>query len=75
MELKLNSMEEQVKSLKDQMASLEKGVLGKVQDTDNVMREVSTDIKALEQVFKKILPGFVENVNELSRITSNLKKK
>lgn len=75
MELKLASMEEQIKSLKSDFDSLHKGILGKITDTDTVMREVSTDIKALEQVFKKILPGFVENVNELSRITQSFKKK
>jgi len=75
MELKLASMEEQIKGLKSDFDTLQKGVLGKISDTDTIMREVSTDIKALEQVFKKILPGFVENVNELSRITQNLKKK
>lgn len=75
MELKLASMETQIKNLKSEFETLNKAILGKISDTDTVMREVSTDIKALEQVFKKILPGFVENVNELSRITQNLKKK
>ena len=75
MELKLASMEEQIKNTKASFETLNKSILGKISDTDGVMREVSTDIKALEQVFKKILPGFVENVNELSRITQNLKKK
>jgi len=74
-ELKVNTLEEQLKGLKSEFGTLNKAILGKIGDTDAVMREVSTDIKALEQVFKKILPGFVENVNELSRITSRLKKK
>ena len=74
MELKLASMEEQLKSLRTDFEMLQKGVLGRIGETDNVMREVRTDIKALEQVFKKILPGFVENVNELSRITQRMKK-
>ena len=74
-ELKLASMDEQLKGLKSDFDTLHKSVLGRIGETDTVMREVSTDIKALEQVFKKILPGFVENVNELSRITQNLKKK
>lgn len=75
MELKLVSMDEQIKNMKLGFDSLQKAIMGKIGDSDTVMREVSTDIKALEQVFKKILPGFVENVNELSRITQNIKKK
>ncbi len=75
MELKLAAMDEQIKNMKLGFDSLQKSIMGKISDSDSVMREVSTDIKALEQVFKKILPGFVENVNELSRITQNIKKK
>jgi len=74
-ELKVNSLEGEMKGLKSEFETLNKAILGRIADTDTIMREVSTDIKALEQVFKKILPGFVENVNELSRITSRLKKK
>lgn len=75
MELKLSAMDEQIKNMKSSFDSLQKAIMGRITDSDTVMREVSTDIKALEQVFKKILPGFVENVNELSRITQNIKKK
>ena len=74
-ELKLAAMDEQIKNMKLGFDSLQKAIMGKISDSDSVMREVSTDIKALEQVFKKILPGFMENVNELSRITQNIKKK
>jgi hypothetical protein len=74
-ELKLAAVEEQVKGIKAEFDILHKSILGRIGETDTVMREVSTDIKALEQVFKKILPGFVENVNELSRITQSIKKK
>lgn len=75
MEMRLGTMEEQIKSMKSDFDILHKSILGRITDSDAVMRDVSTDIKALEQVFKKILPGFVENVNELSRITQNLKRK
>lgn len=74
-EQKVILMDEQIKTIKSNFDNLQKAILGRINDSDTVMSEVSTDIKALEQVFKKILPGFVENVNELSRITQNLKKK
>ena len=75
MELKMAAMDEQIKNMKLGFDSLQKAIMGKINDSDSVMREVSTDIKALEQVFKKILPGFMENVNELSRITQKIKGK
>lgn len=75
MEMKIAGMEEQIKTMKADFDMLHKSILERISDSDGVMREVSTDIKALEQVFKKILPGFVENVNELSRITQNIKGK
>lgn len=74
-ELKIASMEEQMKGLRSDFDTLHKAILGKIGDNESVMREVSTDVKALEEVFKKILPGFVENVNELSRITQTMKKR
>lgn len=74
-ELKVNTLETEIKGLKSDFSTLQKAILGKIGDSDATMKDVATDIKALEQVFKKILPGFVENVNELSRITSKLKKK
>ena len=42
--------------------------------TKNIL-EVGTEIKAMEKVFQKVLPTFTSTVNELSRITGNLKKK
>ncbi len=72
---KLTSMDDQIKSIKSDFDVLQKSILGRINDSDTTMREVSTDIKALEQVFKRILPGFVENVNELSRITETMKRK
>ncbi|MBI1969996.1 hypothetical protein HYS48_04850, partial [Candidatus Woesearchaeota archaeon] len=47
----------------------------KIGNYDQSIKDVSTEIRALEKVFQKILPGFVENVNELSRIAQTLKGK
>lgn len=74
-EAKINRLSQQVNDLKDSFDKLHEGVLGRISDYDKSIKEVGTDIKALEKVFQKILPGFVENVNELSRITSRMKAK
>ncbi len=72
---RLAKIQQQFTDLKESFDKLHEGVLGKVGEYDKHVGEVGTELKALEQVFSKILPGFMENVNELSRITGYLKKK
>ncbi len=72
-ETKTAKMEQQIEELNKTVDKLHEGVLGKISDYDKGLTNVSTEIKALEQVFQKILPGFMENVHELSRITQTMK--
>ena len=72
---KLSSMEQEMADLKASFDKLHNAILEKIGEYDHSITGVGTDIKALENVFKKILPGFMENVGELSRITEDLKKK
>lgn len=74
-ESKLSSMETQISTLKADFDKLHSAILEKITDYERSITDVGTEIKALEKVFQKILPGFVENVQELSRITSNIKAK
>lgn len=73
-ESRIARIEQAIKDLKDSFDRLHEGVLGKIADYDHGLQDIGTEIKALEKVFQKILPGFVENVNELSRITDQMKK-
>jgi len=72
---KLTTMDQQISDLKASFDKLHGAILEKIGEYDKTITGVGTDIKALENVFKKILPGFMENVGELSRITEDLKKK
>lgn len=74
-EARLSKTEQQVADLTNNFNKLHEGVLGKISDYDHGLVTVTTEIKALEKVFQKILPGFVENVHELSRITETMKRK
>ena len=74
-ETRIAKIEEDFKNLKSSFDTLHKGILGKVGEYEERMTGVSTELKALENVFKKILPTLTENVNELSRITSGMKGK
>ncbi len=73
-EQKLAKMEQDLAHLSTSFDKLHEGVLGKIGDYDKTLENVGTEIKALEKVFQKILPGFVENVQELSRITRKMKE-
>ncbi len=73
-ETRLTRMEQQMSDIKQSFDRLHEGILGKVGEYDKGLTNVATEIKALEKVFQKILPGFVENVNELSRITKRMKR-
>ena len=74
-ETKINKITGELKALKKNFDDLHKGVLGKLSEYDRGIKEVGTDIKAMEEVFKKVIPTFTENVSELSRITKTMKKK
>ena len=72
-EQKFAKMETDIAHLKESFDKLHEGILGKIGDYDKNLSAVGTEIKALEKVFQKILPGFVDNVQELSRITKRVK--
>lgn len=72
---RLVRIEEDIKNLKKNFDDLHKGVLGKISEYDRGVREVGSSIDAMEKVFKKSLPEFTKNINELSRITRSAKSK
>ena len=72
-ELKLRDMENKLNNMQTGFDNLQKSVLEKVGEYDKNIQTVGTNVAALERVFQKILPGFVENVNELSEIAKEFK--
>ncbi|MBI5398405.1 hypothetical protein HZB03_02975 [Candidatus Woesearchaeota archaeon] len=73
-EARIASIETEFKNLKENFDKLQGSVLEKVGEYDLHIQDVGTEVAALEKVFQKVLPGFVENVAQLSRITETLKK-
>ena len=67
------AVEQRLTDLKAGFDSLQKSVIDKVGDYDKSVKDVGSEMKALEQVFQKIIPTLTENVNELSRITKGMK--
>ena len=70
---RLTSMEQQVADLKSQFDKVHQAVIGKVGEYDKHMTEVGAELQAMEKVFSKVLPNFIDNVNELNRITDKMK--
>ncbi len=73
MEEKQNRISNDLQKLKEDFKVLHQGVLGKLEDYDNRMRDVSTELGAVGKVFKDVIPEFVENVKELKSLTGKAK--
>ena len=58
-----------IEKLKEDFKTLHQGVLGKLDQYDNRMRDVGTELTAVGKVFKDVIPEFVENVKELKSIS------
>ena len=73
-ESRITEMESAMKHMKDDFDKLHTSVLDRVGEYDTHISDVGTEVKALEKVFQKVLPGFMENVAELKNITEAMKK-
>jgi hypothetical protein len=74
-EAKMNELDQRLTKVQEDFGNLHTGVLGKLNEYDRNISSVGTDIKAMQKVFQQMLPAFTENVNELNRITKNMKGK
>lgn len=74
-ETRIAKLEQAISDLKKSFDDLHHSILGKISEYDKGIRDVAVNIKAMQKVFKKVLPQFTENVNELSRITKAIKAK
>lgn len=70
MDASVNQMQLEVGALKENMDKLHEGVLGKIREYDTNLQDVGSSIKAMDQVFKKVLPTLTESVNKLSRVAN-----
>lgn len=72
MEARLASVETQLERMDTKFDNLKNAVIAKIKDYDTSILNVGTEMKAMEQVFQKILPDLQQNVSELSRVTTKL---
>ena len=74
-EARMTALEKRMDDLKASVDQLQKAIAEKIGEYDKHVTDVGVEIKAMEKVFQKVLPTFTANINELSRITEELKDK
>jgi hypothetical protein len=57
------------------LEGLHKAIVARIGEYDKSLLDVGTEIKAMEKVFQKVLPDLTGSVQELSKITKDMKKK
>lgn len=74
-EQRIVDIEKEYDSLRKDFEGINRSLMDKLEKYDGNINEVGTSLKAMEQVFTKVLPTLTSNVNELSRITRNVQAK
>jgi len=69
------SIKQELLRLTERFDRLQAAMVGKVDEYGKNVKDIGTDMKALEQVFGKILEPLTSNIKELNRITERVKKK
>jgi hypothetical protein len=72
-EAQIMKIEQQVSDLRSDFDNLTKGVLGKIGEYDQNITNIGSEIKAMENVFQKVLPNLTESVHTLDRLTKDIK--
>ena len=68
------SIKQEVIRTQQRFDNLEKAILGKISRYDDSVRDLGSEMKALEKVFERILTPLTTNIKELTKITNDLKK-
>ncbi|MBI4144026.1 hypothetical protein HY486_02165 [Candidatus Woesearchaeota archaeon] len=72
-EIKNTEITTKIQDMRADLESLHKAIVGKIGEYDRSLLDVGVEMKAMEQVFKKVLPELSANVQELSKITKKAK--
>ena len=70
---RMERIEQQILDLKSNLDGLHKAIIARVGEYDKTLSEVGTEIKAMEKVFKDVLPEMTTNIQELSKLTKEMK--
>ncbi len=73
MDSRFVQVEQRFNDLQHNFDELHKALIAKVNEYDQNILNVGSQVKAMEKVFSKVLPTFTETVSELGRITNYVK--
>lgn len=73
MDTRFVQVEQKFSDIQHSFDELHRAVISKVNEYDQNILNVGSQVKAMEKVFSKVLPTFTETVNELGRITNFVK--
>lgn len=68
------SVKQEIVRINERFDNLQNAILGKIKEYDGDMKNVTTEMKALEKVFEKIIEPLTSSVKELNRITKEMKE-
>lgn len=71
----LERIQGRMDSIEKQMSQVQDALTDKLGEYDSTMKEVGSDVKAMEDVFSDVLPEFKENVAQLQDVVKGLNKK
>lgn len=71
----LSAIKQEILRIEDRFTKLQASILGKVDEYQKGITQVSSEMVALEQVFGKIMEPLTSNIKELQRLTQDMKKK
>lgn len=71
---RLDKLEQSMADMRADLDGLHKAIVARIGEYDKTLLDVGTEIKAMEKVFQKVLPELTGNIQELSRITKNVKE-
>ena len=73
-EINLTGVKQEIIRLSGRLENTQNSVLGKIGDYDKGIRDIHSEMKALEKVFEKIMDPLVTNIKDLQKITDDMKK-
>src|SRR5574341_736651 len=72
---RIDKVEQTMTDMRTDLTGLHNAIVARIGEYDKTLMDVGTEIKAMEKVFQKVLPELTGNIQELSRITKNVKGK
>lgn len=71
----VQSVKQEILRMQARVENLEKAIMGKIAQYDKNISNVGSEIKAMEMVLQKVMQPMTDNIKELQKITTKLKKK